>query len=621
MTGVLCQLCGVPNPEGRERCRKCGTPLLVVSGVGQDAPEITDELIAEAQEEFEEHLIERISELEEAVRRLSGAVAATAEHIGQLEHNLTVALAGVQSLANLLDTHGIASRPELETGWERAAEEELLSRDLSRRFRERADRILSLAEQTGDATMAFRRRLRSVELALLEPETRVARDLLGELGRLAPTNDELWSLVGELAFEAGDAATARDAFRRVLELRGPHFESLVHLGAVASELGLDAEAEEALDEARRIAPDSFLPPFVLGAAAAVRGDHGRAVRLLETACRLEPTTQALYLLGTSLLELGCTGRAINHLRHAVELQPDAEDALYQLGVAYLRRGWSRLARETFQQVLALDPQRLQYQETVRLLELDPTRDVPSHVSSTVARAEDALERDRPEDALDLLAAAVRAAPSADGLRATFALLASAVGRTREAVSAAHELLRVSDAASPYVAAAVVAVLESLRQAGRPRTVRRLAERFVHSGDDRLVHGIAAYELAMVESELGGNLERARDLARDALESVPRELRHYPLAALGAIALKRGRYREAARYLEQASEAGRTASVLRQLAVARLGFGDTDGARAALDAARPESEGGIDEELLDHVRRVGALLKPTGPERSIASNDI
>ena len=40
-----------------------------------------------------------------------------------------------------------------------------------------------------------------------------------------------------------------------------------------------------------------------------------------------------------------------------------------------------------------------------------------------------------------------------------------------------------------------------------------------------------------------------------------------------------------------------------------------------DAARPEAEGGIDEELLDHVRRVGALLKPPGPGRSIASTEI
>jgi uncharacterized protein HemY len=126
---------------------------------------------------------------------------------------------------------------------------------------------------------------------------------------------------------------------------------------------------------------------------------------------------------------------------------------------------------------------------------------------------------------------------------------------------------------------------------------------------------------MVESELGGDLDRARELAREALEHVPRELRHYPLAALGAIALKRGRYREAAQYLEQAAESGRTAPVLRQLAVARLGFGDTEGAREALDAARPEPEGGIDEELLDHVRRVGAILRPVETERASTAADL
>lgn len=608
MTGVICQLCGAANPDGRDRCGRCGTTLMVVSGFQEEPLEITEEAMAEAQEEFEEHLIERISDLEDSVRRLSAAVAATGEHLAQLEHNLTVAHAGIQSLGGLLETHGVLSRAELVDGWERTAEEELLSRDLSRRFRDRAARILSLAEQSGRASAVFRRKLRAVEMALMEPETDAAADLLVELARLAPDNDELWGLLGEIAFEAGDAETARDAFRRVVEMRGSHFESLIYLGATASELGDAAEAEDALERARRIAPESFLPPFILGAAAAVRGQHERAVELLEVAVAREPAPQALYLLGTAYLHLGKTGLAIERLRLSVDLRPEFEDALYQLGVAYLRRGWSKLAMETFQQVLSLDPQRLQYQETVRMLELEPPTNLPEDVARIVARAEAALERDRPESALELFRAASRAAPREGALQATVALLASALGRTRDAVTAAHRLLEDGSTSSPYVAAGVVALLESLRQAGRPRAVRRLAEGILRDATDQLVRGLAGYELAMVESELGDDLDRAREVARSALEVVPRELRHYPLAALGAIALKRGRYREAIQYLEQAADGGRVAPVLRQLAVARLGAGDTEGAEAALAAASPETEGGIDEELLDHVRRLGALLK-------------
>ena len=100
---------------------------------------------------------------------------------------------------------------------------------------------------------------------------------------------------------------------------------------------------------------------------------------------------------------------------------------------------------------------------------------------------------------------------------------------------------------------------------------------------------------------------ARDLAREALEISPRELRHYPLAALGAIALKGGRYREAMQYLEQAARSGSEPPLLRQLALARLGSGDTRGAEEALQEAGDGVEGGIDHELLDHVRRLGGLV--------------
>jgi hypothetical protein len=120
--------------------------------------------------------------------------------------------------------------------------------------------------------------------------------------------------------------------------------------------------------------------------------------------------------------------------------------------------------------------------------------------------------------------------------------------------------------------------------------------------------MATYELALVESELGENLTAARELAREALENAPRELRHYPLAVLGSIALKRGRYREAMQYLDQASRTGGAEPLLlRQLALARLGTGDAAGAEEALRQANGDPEGGIDQELLDHVRRLGGLI--------------
>jgi hypothetical protein len=62
------------------------------------------------------------------------------------------------------------------------------------------------------------------------------------------------------------------------------------------------------------------------------------------------------------------------------------------------------------------------------------------------------------------------------------------------------------------------------------------------------------------------------------------------------------------HLEQASRnGGGEPPLLRQLALARLGTGDATGAEEALREANGGPESGIDQELLDHVRRLGGLI--------------
>jgi len=604
---VLCQTCGTFNSPDKELCHRCGNRLMVVSGVNDRDSDSTDELFVQAQEELEENILERLTGLEDSVRRLSTAVAATAQHVAQLEHNLTVAHAGIQSLGGLLETQGIVTRVEVVDGWERTADQELLSRDLSRRFQSYNPRIVSQARHAGLASDEFRSKLRALELALLGADTGTVRDLLTELARMAPENDELWSFIGEAAFESGELETARVAFRRVLELRGPTFEALIHLGAVSSDLGLWSEAEDALHMARDMAPETFLPHFTLGALKVLRGQHEEAISHLERSLAIEEAAQSWYLLGICRLEIGRGGRAIDALEHAVGLAPDFEDALYHLGIAYLRRGWTKKALAAFQQTLRLDPQRLQYQAAVRLLTGAPPDTLSPRAAQLLKRAETALDEDDPGGALDLFHAALESDPEAPFLLATAALLASALGRSRAAVAHAHALLSEPTEDSPYTAAAVVALLEALRQSGKPLTAKRFARRlYDDEGVGPLANGLAAYELALIETELGDDLETARELAREALETAPRELKQYPLGALGSIALKLGRYREAMQYLEQAAESGPEPPKLRQLALAIQDPGHALQADAVGRGGLEAVDSGIDHEMLGYVRKLGGL---------------
>ena len=598
---MLCQLCGVANPEGLENCGNCGHKLLVVSGLAGNDVDPDDEVLIEAQEQLDEHLLERITSLEESVRKLGTALTAINDRFSALEHSQAVAHAGVENIANLMEEEGVVTRTEIADGWQRTANRELTTRDLSRRFQAREARILAHARGHGRGRVAdgFARGLKALEPALLDRDLEAVNDILADLGRMAPNNDELWSLIGESAFITGESEVAEAAFRRVIDLRGPHFETLVYLGNSAADLGHWEQATSALERARSMAPESFLPEFALGGIELRRGNHRRAVRHLEASVAREELPQALYLLGSCRLQLGESGRAITALKRAVELDPSFEEAIDHLGIAYLRRGWTRLALETFRRLERLDPHRLRYRETVRLLTSETVKGLSRGAARLVERADRALAEGESETALDLYEEAGRKAPGDAATTATAALLASTLGRPRRAVALARRVL-ADGTGTPFAAAATTALLESLRAAGRPRAARRVAAA-IYRGDDDFSRGIAAYELALVESELDGDLGHARTLAREALEITPRELRSYPLAALAALALKRGRLGEAHGYLERAAELRETNDPA----------DDHHAMTATAPAPMPEgvaAVAGIDHEMLTHVRRLSNLAR-------------
>jgi tetratricopeptide (TPR) repeat protein len=602
---VLCQLCGVANPDGLEKCRNCGHKLLVVSGISRADLEPDDETLLEAQEQLDEHLLERITSLEEAIRKLGAAVSSVGERLGQVEHSLAVSHAGVENIATLLEEEGLVTRTEISDGWERTANRELITRDLARRYRAREGRILSHARRAGTVSEAFSRKIRALEPAFLDRDLDALRDILTDLGRMAPDNDELWSLIGEAAFSTGDAELAELAFQKVIDLRGPHFESLVYLGNSAADLGHWDRARSALERARSMVPESFLPEFALGGIELRLGNHRRAVRHLEASVAREELPQSLYLLGSCRLKLGESGRAISALKRAVELDPAFEEAIDHLGVAYLRRGWTKLALETFRRLERLDPHRLRYRETVRLLADQPASGLSRGAARLLERADRALAGGHHETALELYEAAGREAPGEPALNATAALLASTLGRTRQAVALARRIFANESTGRPFAAAATTALLEALRAAGRPRAARRVADAIYRGARDDFSRGIAAYELALVESELDGDLGRARSLAREALEHTPRELRSYPLAALAAIALRRGRLGEAHSYLERATETSESINpdpmrVWTDFAAPTAGATPTGN--------DPATATGIDHELLTHIHRLSSLAR-------------
>ena len=110
---MLCQTCSAFNDDDREFCFRCQNKLLVLSGVTAfEEDEIED---YEEQEDLslDEHLLERVSGLEEIVKRTAETLRSAVEAVQKHERAIFVNQTGLLSVKELLEKKNIVSADEL----------------------------------------------------------------------------------------------------------------------------------------------------------------------------------------------------------------------------------------------------------------------------------------------------------------------------------------------------------------------------------------------------------------------------------------------------------------------------------------------------------------------------
>ncbi len=610
---VLCQWCGAANPEGREECIRCGSPLLVLSAgqqpaVAQAEEEREDlgEKLEELASAFQEDVLERLTLQEKQLAALQESVQGLSQRVEELESSLAIVDAGLRALAGLLHRRKLVRRVEFASAWEKEAANEAARHELVETLAAQRDVILARAKTLGSlALRAYQRALEAAELLLAAGRVEQAVGKLFAVLKRFPRHPEMARLVGQLASEQGELGMAQEAYRLLVELEPQNVDALVSLATLLADEGQMREAEQLLQRAMEVGQDSFLPAFALGALKVAQDQLAAARRLLRQALAKEPSPVSAFLLGLVELRLGRLGPAIRLLEQAVQLAPGMEEALYVLGLAYLERGFSRKALDCFRRVLEVDPQRLRYQEAVRLLLAGkPRTPVPNEVSHALERAASASEEGQLQAAWQELVNASRLSPH-PSLEAAAALVASALGKRREAVRRARWAL-AQGAEGPVRVAAWTALLETLRAAGRYRLLRALSRHLWEKSEGDLERALGAYELALALAETGEDLELAEELAHRALELFPSELQPYAQGAVGRVYLARERYRDALDYLQPAASAAPSPQILTQLGLALLGVGDKQKARQVLERARQQEGADLKTDVLDHLLRVAWL---------------
>ncbi|BDU77709.1 tetratricopeptide repeat protein [Mesoterricola sediminis] len=309
--GTYCQNCFTWNPGEREICRKCGTRLLIVAG--DQAWEETEEM--EAEDDLDEHLLERITGLEETLRRVETYLETVSDQLGRLERSEVMLRNGLMSLVQEMEQKGQLDGRAFSSRWEQLVEENLQlisARELFTRYRAR---ILPIAKPK--AASQLRRALLETSALLDNGQLPEAATRLGEALALDPRNYELVFTVAALKEVAQAWEEAEQLARRVVQLSPRHFEGWMLLAKVLQD---DPDRSDAAIETLRIAadirPDEVSPRIQLAELLLEAEDLQAAQESAQDAVNMQRDGETLSLLAEVLLARGEATKAIALLKEA-----------------------------------------------------------------------------------------------------------------------------------------------------------------------------------------------------------------------------------------------------------------------------------------------------------------
>ena len=604
---MLCQTCSAFNEDDREFCYRCQNKLLVLSGATAFEEEEIEDYEDDGDLSLDEHLLERVSAIEEIVKRSAETLRTVVDAVQKHERAIFVNQTGLLSVKELLEKKNVVSADELVELWESKMGEQMLALEKKQRFTERKDRIMSLFRgQKRDRFLQF---LADAESALdaFEPERGIRA--LEEAFKLDRDNYELSFFLGEIFFNDGNLDRSRLYLERTLEVQPDHFDAAVFYGVLLHERQDLKGAERWLRRAIQISQESFLPYFSLGAIYARKGKLLRAQKFLEKAIQLEPIPQAYFLLGTIFYDKGQLERAIRSFQGALKLDPEYEEAIYHLGLCYLDRNWNRKAIDCFQEALELNPNKLEYQQAVRIYE-----GISGHVpmegpaAAEFSEAEKLVSLGNYLGALDHYRQASQADPENVNIMMPYALLCSHLDMNSEAIGLARRILKQKPT-EVVAAAAYTTLVEALRAEGNFKEANRALEDMLHEYTSNYAKSIAYYEKAYNLAEMEESLDEALESAQLALRYSPKEMKQFPLAALGWVYFKRRDYGNAVDFLSKSADLGPTATNLMHLGMALLESGQKDRARAVFRKAKSfKTKGaGLEEKILEQVRSTTKLI--------------
>ena len=351
--GTYCQNCLTWNPGDREICRKCGTRLLIVTGDHSWDDDEAD-VGLDSEEDLDEHLLERITGLEENLRRIETYLETVSEQLGRLERSEVMLRNGLMSLVQEMEQKNKLDAQAFSQRWENAVEENLQllgARELFTRYRAR---ILPIARTK--SVSQLRRALLETAALLDSAQLVEAAQRLEESLPIDPKNYELMFTVAALKEIIGDYDRAFRLVRKVVQLSQRHYEAWMLFAKIAQvHLNQPDNAIEALHTAAGLRPEELEPKMALAELLFYEDDLQGAFEASVSALETERNGHTLRMLGQILLERGEHAKAIVLLKEASGYQPGEIGVRALLAEGYLQASEHQKAFAILQELLRHNP--------------------------------------------------------------------------------------------------------------------------------------------------------------------------------------------------------------------------------------------------------------------------
>lgn len=345
---IICQRCLAPNALGLDLCARCGTRLMLV--VEPSTLRFEEELMVSG--DYDEHLLERISILENHLQRIVERLEQTLDLMFRQNRTAYFDHTLLQTLIGLLAESGAVNEKRLETLWRSRCERDEAKTDERDRQEDFCTRVLASYHGT-QRELLMRLVKEGLELLTGEQKARGIRRL-ERAAALAPDNAALNAFLGEHFFRAGKTAPAREYLARahMTDPENGHLQLL--LGLVCGDAGETARAKELLSGAVRRTGSSFAAHYALGRLLMAESDWKSALAEFKRALAARPCPEAHYVVGLVYYQLERPRMALRHLLSAVEMDPGYAEAFYLAGLVHLRLGERRRAAEAFDAAHSVD---------------------------------------------------------------------------------------------------------------------------------------------------------------------------------------------------------------------------------------------------------------------------